>query len=169
MREHRRDKGRLEDIKLYANNVKTIIDGVTFDEFVSDIRIYYSVMKNIEVIGEAANMLTRDFRVVYDELPWQQIIKMRNILVHGYAQVSDVDLWVTATEDIPVLLQQIENYLSVILWEDWEKQMDSPVEDMDNALYQKAIQSAMAMKSDGMVLEQISKYTGLPLETVKNL
>lgn len=68
MREHRRDKGRLEDIRLYANNVKTIIDGVTFDEFVSDIRICYSVMKNIEVIGEAANMLTRDFRVVYDEL-----------------------------------------------------------------------------------------------------
>ena len=44
-REHRRDKGRLEYIRLYANNVKTIIDGVTFDEFVSDIRIYYSVMK----------------------------------------------------------------------------------------------------------------------------
>ena len=56
MREHKRDKGRLEDIRQYALNVESIIDGITFDEFVHDIRIYYSVMKNVEVIGEAANM-----------------------------------------------------------------------------------------------------------------
>lgn len=40
MREHKRDKGRLEDIRQYALNVETIIEGITFDEFVSDIRVY---------------------------------------------------------------------------------------------------------------------------------
>ena len=50
MREHSRDKGRLEDIKQYGHNVETILDGITFDGFVQDIRVYYSVMKNIEVI-----------------------------------------------------------------------------------------------------------------------
>ena len=48
--------------------------------------IYYSVMKNVEVIGEAANMLTRHFRETYTDLPWRQIVSMRNVLVHGYAQ-----------------------------------------------------------------------------------
>lgn len=73
MREHRRDKGRLEDIVKFAQNVEKIVNGITFDDFVSDIRIYYSVMKNIEVIGEAANMLTRHFRETHNELPWRQI------------------------------------------------------------------------------------------------
>ena len=65
MREHSRDKGRLEDIVFYANNVKKILGGVTYDDVVNDIRIYYSVMKNIEIIGEAANMLSRDFIDTY--------------------------------------------------------------------------------------------------------
>ena len=77
MREHSRDKGRLEDIVFYANNVKKILDGVSYDDFVNDIRIYYSVMKNIEIIGEAANMLSRDFIDTYTGLPWKQIIGMR--------------------------------------------------------------------------------------------
>ena len=45
MREHKRDKGRLEDIRQFALNVEKIMEGITYDEFVSDIRIYYSVMK----------------------------------------------------------------------------------------------------------------------------
>ena len=76
MREHCRDYGRLEDILKYALNVEQIVSGITFDEFVKDIRIYYSVMKNIEVIGEAANMLTRHFREIHAELPWRQIVSM---------------------------------------------------------------------------------------------
>ena len=92
MREHSRDRGRLEDIVKYAQNVNVIISGISFEEFTKDIRIYYSVMKNIEVIGEAANMLTRHFREIHAELPWRQIVSMRNVLVHGYAQVSDADL-----------------------------------------------------------------------------
>lgn len=55
MREHSRDRGRLEDILKYAKNVEQIVTGITYDEFINDIRTYYSVMKNVEVIGEAAN------------------------------------------------------------------------------------------------------------------
>ena len=119
MREHSRDKGRLEDIRQYALNVEQILDGVTFDEFVQDIRIYYSVMKNVEVIGEATNMLTKDFKEKHPELPWRQIVKMRNVLVHGYAQVSDADLWDTAYNDIQPLRMQIEHYLAEIDWNAW--------------------------------------------------
>lgn len=92
MREHSRDRGRLEDILKYAQNVEQIVRGITYEQFVADIRIYYSVMKNVEVIGEAANILTRHFRETHAELPWRLIVSMRNVLVHGYALVSDVDL-----------------------------------------------------------------------------
>ena len=55
MREHSRDRGRLEDILKHSQNIEKIVNGISFEEFVKDIRIYYSVMKNVEVIGEAAN------------------------------------------------------------------------------------------------------------------
>ena len=119
MREHSRDKGRLEDIVFYANNVKKILDGVSYDDFVNDIRIYYSVMKNIEIIGEAANMLSRDFIDTYTGLPWKQIIGMRHVLVHGYAQVSNVDLWETAQNDIAPLCKKVLSYLDEIDWDAW--------------------------------------------------
>ena len=120
MREHSRDRGRLEDILKYARNIEQIIEDINFEEFVKDIRIYYSTMKNIEIIGEAANMLTRHFREVHSELPWRQIISMRNILVHGYAQVSDEDLWITATTEIQPLCEMVQQYLSTINWDEWE-------------------------------------------------
>lgn len=66
------------DILKHAQYVEQIVRDTNFNEFVADIRIYYSVMKNIEIIGEAANMLTRHFRAIHNELPWRQIISMRN-------------------------------------------------------------------------------------------
>ena len=107
MRERSRDKGRLEDIVFYANNVKKILDRVSYDDFVNDIRIYYSVMKNIEIIGEAANMLSKDFIETHTGLPWKQIIGMRHVLVHGYYTITPEKIWETVQEDLPVLKEQI--------------------------------------------------------------
>jgi uncharacterized protein with HEPN domain len=168
MREHSRDKGRLEDIKQYAQNVETIIKGITFDDFVQDIRIYYSVMKNIEVIGEAANMLTKDFKEQHSELPWRQIVKMRNVLVHGYAQVSNVDLWDTATKDIKVLLAQVNLYLSEIDWCKWNN-AEPVLSDVDNTLYNNAVQTARKMKAKGFQISDIVEITGLSTEEVNEL
>ena len=118
MREHSRDRGRLEDILKFAQNVEKIVNGISFDDFVNDIRIYYSVMKNVEVIGEAANMLTRHFREKHTELPWRQIVSMRNVLVHGYAQVSDIDLWQTATTDIIYSLKDHRGRVNALQMDD---------------------------------------------------
>ena len=63
MRERARDKGRLEDIVEYSANVMMFIKGYTFESLISDKRTYYSVMKNVEVVGEAAYMLTKAFKL----------------------------------------------------------------------------------------------------------
>ena len=168
MREHSRDRGRLEDIVKYAQNVNVIISGISYEEFTKDIRIYYSVMKNIEVIGEAANMLTRHFRETHAELPWRQIVSMRNVLVHGYAQVSDADLWQTATNDIQPLCEQVQRYLSDTDWEEWQKGEDSYSE-IDNAAYKQAVDSARKMKAKGYPVQDIAEITGLTIEEIKEL
>ena len=168
MREHSRDRGRLEDILKYAQNVEQIVSGITYEQFVADIRIYYSVMKNVEVIGEAANMLTRHFRETYTELPWRLIVSMRNVLVHGYAQVSDADLWQTATDDIQPLREQVQRYLADIDWEQWAQDED-PYTEIDNAAYKQAVESARRMKAKDFAVADIAEITGLTAEEIKKL
>ncbi len=111
MREPSRDKGRLEDIMCYADNVISFVRGKTFEEFVSDKLLYFAVLKNIEIIGEAAYMLSLSFKENHPKIPWNEIIAMRHVLVHGYSNISDRNLWITATEDIIPLKTQVEEYL----------------------------------------------------------
>lgn len=168
MREHSRDRGRLEDILRYGRNVERFVKGISFDEFVHDIRTYYATMKNIEVIGEAANMLTRHFRETYADVPWRQIVSMRNVLVHGYSQVSDADLWETAIHDIGPLCDKVERYLSEIDWVRWQQDED-PYTEMDNVAYKQAVESARRMIAKGFSDEDISDITGLSLKEISNL
>ena len=119
MRERARDKGRLEDIVEYSNNVSELIKGFTLDSFEADIRTYYAIMKNIEIVGEAAYMLTEDFKKAHSEIMWSVVQGMRHVLVHGYASINPATLYDTAINGIPELRNQVERYLSDINWEEW--------------------------------------------------
>jgi len=121
MRERNRGYGRLIDIQEYAANAIQFARDVSYEEFVKDRMRYFAIMKNVEIIGEAANMLTIDFRETHVELPWEQIIGMRHVLVHGYAQVSDMKLWRTATKDLPILHQLVSKWLAETNWAEWEQ------------------------------------------------
>ena len=72
MRERARDKGRLQDIVEYSDNVIMLIEGYDNDMLVADKRTYYSVMKNIEIVGEAAYMLTNAFKKAHPEIPFHK-------------------------------------------------------------------------------------------------
>ena len=120
MRENARDRGRLEDIIKYSENVEKMMEGVSFERFEEDILVYYAVMKNVEIVGEAAYMLTNDFKAVHSETPWKVIQGMRHYLVHGYANVDKHELYSTALNDIPVLCQQARQYLVDTNWDEWE-------------------------------------------------
>ena len=87
MRERQRDKGRLTDIVEYSDNIIELLENMTFEQFVKDKRTYYAVMKNVEVVGEAADMLTKAFKKAHVEIPWNVVQGMRHVLVHDYANV----------------------------------------------------------------------------------
>ena len=126
-------------------------------------------MKSIEIIGEAANMLTRNFRMNYPDLPWRMIIGMRNVLTHGYANVSDMKLWKTATEDLDSMYETIEHYLSDIDWNQWERGEDDYSE-MDNDAYKQAIETAQRLIAmERLTNEQIAKATGLTINEIESL
>lgn len=73
--------------------------------------LYYAIVKNLEIIGEAAYMLTPDFKESHADTDWKDIINMRHILVQGYYQIDSRIVWATIKNDLPPLLKQIEGYL----------------------------------------------------------
>ena len=83
---------------------------------------YYAVVKNIEIIGEAANMLTQDFQQSHPDTPWKMVKGMRNYIVHEYFQIDDIVVWDVVINNIPELREQVIRYLSETNWEEWEKQ-----------------------------------------------
>ena len=90
-----------------ANNVEEFVAGVAFEQFVSNKMLFFAVMKNIEIIGEAAYMLTKEFRAAHPEVEWDEIEGMRHVLVHGYYQIRPSQLWDTIENDIPELQLKI--------------------------------------------------------------
>lgn len=122
MRERLRDRGRIEDIVYYCKNVVKIVAGVELDSFADDILVYYATMKNVEIVGEAAYMLTKEFKESHPQIPWRQIEGMRHVLVHGYSQIAPAILWSTAKNSIPELLEQAEELLQNIDWEEYARE-----------------------------------------------
>lgn len=121
MREKSRDKGRIEDIVKYSENIGKMIDGVSYEKFQNDMLIYFAVMKNVEIVGEAAYMLSVEFKEAHPRTPWKVVQGMRHYLVHGYANIDVHELYSTAVNDIPVLRQQAKEYLLETDWDEWEK------------------------------------------------
>lgn len=122
MREKLRDKGRIEDIIKYSENIRKMIEGVSFEKFQDDILIYFAVMKNVEIVGEAAFMLSAEFKETHPNTPWKVVQGMRHYLVHGYANIDIHELYSTAVNDIPILKEQAEEYLAETPWNEWEKE-----------------------------------------------
>ena len=168
MREHSRDKSRLEDILKSIQLIEEYSDGISFETFVADTMRYYAIMKNVEIVGEAANMLTRDFRETNTELPWREIIGMRNVLVHGYANISNEQLWSAVKADIPVIKNAVNNYMNNIDWNQWE-QTPQTYSEIDSTLYKKTLETAKKLKKMGLSVEQIIKATELTEKEIEKL
>lgn len=88
------------------------MDGVPMETLRTDDMRYYAVVKNLEIIGEAANLLTESFRNAHPLSPWKMIIGMRNYIIHEYFQVKFEVVKEVLTLDLPELETQIGLYLN---------------------------------------------------------
>lgn len=111
MREPIKDPARLEHMLQAITRILNFIEGKNFDEIKKDSILYYAVVKNIEIIGEAAYMLTPEFKAAYPQTPWKIIIGMRHFLVHGYYEVDPEEVWNVIDKDLQPLKAQLEEYL----------------------------------------------------------
>ena len=77
-----------------------------------DRKLVLALMKSIEIIGGAATKITKECQKDLSQIPWPNIIGMRNRLIHAYFDVNLEILWKTVTEDLPGLIDELEKFLS---------------------------------------------------------
>ncbi len=120
MREAIRDKGRLEHMLDAIDRVLNYMLGKSFDDIPKDKIEYYGIVKNIEIVGEAAYKLSTDFKHTHTETPWTVIEKMRHVLVHDYYRIDESEIKYVIEDDLKPLRAQIEKYLTETDWLQWE-------------------------------------------------
>ncbi|MEW6184631.1 MAG: DUF86 domain-containing protein [Thermodesulfobacteriota bacterium] len=93
---------------LAAREAVSFVKGLTFDQFQNSRVHQLAVLKALETIGEAAGRLSKEKREFHSEIPWLEIIGMRNRLIHGYFEIDLKKVWDTATNDLGSLISRLE-------------------------------------------------------------
>lgn len=88
------------------------VEGVTKDEFLVDIQCQDSVIRRLEIVGEAARRVSTEFCLAHPELPWSEMIGMRNFLAHEYDDVDLDIVWRTVVGELPDVLVALEKLVS---------------------------------------------------------
>jgi uncharacterized protein with HEPN domain len=87
-------------------------DKVSFEEYGTNKILRFAIIKNLEIIGEAAYLLTKEYKDIHPEIEWNTIIGMRHVLVHGYYQIKDEIIWATIQIELKPLQEKIQLLLN---------------------------------------------------------
>jgi len=102
-----RDNSNLLDMLLAARKVIQFSEGADWTRFEQDELLQSAILRQLGIIGEAARRVSEDIRKAHPEVPWADIIGMRNRLIHDYTRVDLRRVWDTVRDDIPALIERL--------------------------------------------------------------
>ena len=105
------DKQRPLHILYAITEMENYIRNTNFESFNQTSMMRFATIKQIEIIGEAANYISTETKNKFTDIEWKQIIGMRHILIHEYFGVDAALIWQVVVSDIPELKTRIENIL----------------------------------------------------------
>lgn len=105
------DMIRVRHMREAANDARTIIKGKTRDDFDKELTLRLSLVRCIEIIGEAASRVSPETQGIFPTVPWRKIVNMRNRLIHAYFDINPDIVWKTAVEALPPLLVTLEEII----------------------------------------------------------
>lgn len=94
----------LEDILIAARHVQRFVEVVTREEFEVDVMRQSAVIRQLEIVGEAAKQVSPAFRDAHPGIPWRGMAGMRDVLIHAYRNVDLPEVWKVATTAVPDLI-----------------------------------------------------------------
>jgi len=101
----------LQHILDAIHRIETYTCGLSKEKYLQDGLLQDGVVRQLEIIGEASTNLSEEFQEKHSEIPWGQIISLRNRIVHAYFDINLDITWDIAQGDIPELKKQIESIL----------------------------------------------------------
>lgn len=102
----------LEDISNAIADIRSFVHDMSADAFMADKKTINAVVRSLEVIGEATGKIPTDIRMRYPDVPWDEIIGMRNRLIHEYFGVDLDIVWQTIQDDLAALKTAITTMLN---------------------------------------------------------
>ena len=105
-------KIRIRDILDCIEKIERFTRGYTFADFQEDEKTIDSVLRNLEIIGEASRHVPTDMRIRYPDIPWVEMLTMRNIVIHEYHGVNLEIIWQTVKENLPPLVSPLKQILA---------------------------------------------------------
>jgi uncharacterized protein with HEPN domain len=102
------DNVRIRHILDAAREAVAFSKGRSRTDLNSDRQLNLSLVRLLEIIGEAARGISTDFRKAHPDLPWKSMVGMRDKLIHAYFDINLDVVWETVTQDLPFLIIQLE-------------------------------------------------------------
>lgn len=100
-----------QDMLDSISKIESYTDGLDLDAFVSQSMIVDAVVRNFEIIGEAASKTSESFRAAHREIEWRRIIGLRHRIVHEYFGIDFQILWTIRTDYLPILKEALITFV----------------------------------------------------------
>lgn len=110
----RSDKVLLEDMLEAVNRILSYTEGIDFKTFSNDLKTSDAVLRNLQVLGEAAKSISSNIHDKHSEIEWSKIIRSRHIVVHEYFGVDFEIVWRIVKVHIPPLKEQLKSLIEEI-------------------------------------------------------
>ena len=91
--------------------IEEYVHGLSNDQFLSYRMAKDAVVREIEIIGEAANNISDEYQQSHPEVPWGKMIGIRNKIIHEYFSVNFSIVWDTVQDDLPILKESVKKLL----------------------------------------------------------
>ncbi len=104
----------IEDILNAMDKIEKYISGQEYEEFIENTMAVDAVIRNLEIIGEAAKNIPENIRNQYTEIPWRRMVGLKNIVIHDYLGVDLSIVWRIITKNLPETKQLIVKILNEI-------------------------------------------------------
>lgn len=96
------------------NDILRFIEGIEFEEYQRNDLLRAATERKLEILGEASKNLSQEFRAAHDQVPWRNMIDLRNVIAHDYGELIYFRIWQVVTNHLPPILRYLREIMDEI-------------------------------------------------------